>query len=250
MVIQVLLHSLKSRSGGLINMKYLKYLAYQQTNLLLVGLLLVVLFSACSKQNSTYYDFIKTGPVTYTGKADSVKAYAGNGRILLSWLLTSDQTIKTCKVFWNFGADSLTVPVIKTINTDTIRVFIDSLSEGTYDFTVYTYDSLGHHSVGSQAIGNSYGDIFISTIAQKPVRSFTKGTSAVTVVWVGKDARCLGTEWNYTGSDQQAKDYFSPRQDTTFLTSVKVSSPVSYRSLFIPEPNAIDTFYTDYKSLF
>jgi hypothetical protein len=221
-------------------MKYLTFLA----------IFSCVLLTACSKMNATYYDFIKDGPLVYTGKADSVTAHAGNGRVMLSWLLTSDQTIKTCKVFWNFGADSMMVPVTKTAHTDTIRTYINNLNEGTYNFTVYTYDSAGHHSVGSEAIGSSYGAIFMSSLAAKPVRSFTKDATSAKVIWVGKDARCLGTEWSYTNTDQQPYDYFSSRQDTTILTSCDVNSPVTYRTLFVPEPDAIDTFYTDYKLLF
>lgn len=215
----------------------------------LIYLILIISCAACSKQNATYYDFIRGGAITYTGKADSVKAFGGRDRMLLSWLLTSDQNIRYCKVFWNFGGDSLTLPVVKTAWTDTIRTYIDHLPEGTYNFTVYTYDSVGHHSVGSQAIGNAYGEIFMSTLHNKPVRALTKTGNTLTVIWVGKDAKCLGTQWNFTGTDAQAHTYVAPQRDTTIITGVDMKSPVSYRSLFVPEANAIDTFYTDYKTL-
>src|SRR5688572_27282354 len=109
-------------------MKKVKYLGY---SFAFLGLFVL---SSCSKIDGTYADFIKDGTITYTGKADSVKAFAGEGRIMLSWLLTSDQTITACKVFWNFGADSMFVPVTKTIKTDTVKVYIDNLNEGGYNF--------------------------------------------------------------------------------------------------------------------
>lgn len=212
----------------------------------------VVICCACSKENGTYYDFIRNGAAIYTGKADSVKVFGGNGRVMVQWLLTSDQNIRYCKVFWNFGGDSLSVPVVKSEKTDTIRTVIDNLAEGTYNFTVYTYDSAGNHSVPNQAIGNSYGSIFVSTIMNKPFRTAkpnaTKDT--LTVIWVGRDAKCLGTEWMFTGKkDAQLHHYFAPQADTTRIGGIDTDSPASYRSLFVPEPNAIDTFYTDYKSL-
>jgi len=201
--------------------------------------------------NDTYYDFIKDGPVTYTGKADSVKAFAGNGRVMLSWLLTSDQTITGCKVYWNFNADSMVLPFAKTAGTDTVTVYIDSLREGAYNFTVYTYDAAGHRSVGSEAIGNVYGPVFLSTLSNRPVRSVTWDTAASTVhvTWVGQDLKCLGTEWQYTGTDHLPRHFFSPMGDTSVIADCDFGSPVAYRSLFIPEVNAIDTFYTDYKPL-
>jgi hypothetical protein len=201
--------------------------------------------------DSAYSDIVKNGPVIYPGKADSVAVFAGKSRVKLSWLLTSDQTITTCKVFWNFGADSMVVPVTKTAGMDTVSVYINNLSEGSYNFTVYTYDKSGHRSIGSEAIGSAYDSLFLSTLANRPVRSVKKeaALSKITVVWVGIDAKCLGTQWKYMGTNGQPQQFYSPIGDTTFITSCNVNSPVTYRSLFVPEANAIDTFYTVYKSL-
>lgn len=223
----------------------MKFLRYS------IACLSLVILASCSKMKDNYYDFIKNGPIVYTGKADSLKAFAGKRRVMLSWLLTSDQTIAGCKVFWNFGLDSLDVPVVKTAGTDTVKVYIDDLDEGSYNFVIYTYDKAGHRSVGSEVIGNAYDSIFMSTLTNKPVRSVKKeaALSKITVVWVGRDAKCLGTEWDYTGSDQSAQHLFAPLADTTVITSCDVNKPVAYRTLYVPEQNAIDTFYTAYKPL-
>jgi hypothetical protein len=69
----------------------------------------------------------------------------------------------------------------------------------------------------------------------------------LSVKWVGLDAKCLGTEWVYTGTDGKAKNYFSPVDTATVIYSIDATQPISYRSLFIPETHAIDTFYTDFK---
>ena len=215
----------------------------------IIACLIFFAFASCTKMDANYAGFIKNGPIIYPGKADSVKAFAGYGRVMLSWMLTSDQTITGCKVFWNFGADSLVVPVVKTVKTDTIKVYINNLSEGAYNFTVYTYDAAGNRSVGSQSIGNIYGPVFMSTLFNRPVRSVSKVMDSVKITWVGRDARCLGTEWNFTGTNQEPGHYFSPVGDTSLITSCDIKQGVSYRSLFVPEVNAIDTFYTDYKTL-
>ncbi|WP_165806549.1 DUF4998 domain-containing protein [Chitinophaga parva] len=210
-----------------------------------------LLLGACNKMDATYDKFIKDGPVTYTGKADSVQVFGGHNRVLVNWWISSDQTIRSCKVFWNFGQDSLRVPVMKTAGTDTVKAYVNNLAEGTYSFTVYTYDAAGHHSVGTNAIGQAYGDIFQSTLAGKPFRTATKNAAdnSIRVIWVGKDAKCLGTEWHFTGTDQREHDYFAPQADTTFIDGCDLTKPVSYRSLYVPDQHAIDTFYTDYKSL-
>ena len=211
----------------------------------------LLLLAACTKMDNGYSDFIKNGPIVYTGKPDTVVASAGRNRVQLQWVLKNDQTITSCKVFWNLGADSLEIPVARITRPDTLSVIISNLEEGSHSFVVYTYDKEGHRSVGEETIGYVYNDIYASTITNRPARTVTKeaAKTLVTIVWVGIEPGCLGTQWKYTGSDQTAKQFFSPVGDSTFLNNCDVTKPVSYRSLFVPEKNAIDTFYTDYKAL-
>lgn len=226
-------------------MQQLKYKRY--------GIACLVLFAAlsCSKMDSTYERFIKDGPIVYPGRVDSVQAFAGNRRALLTWAIPSDQNITSYKVFWNFGADSLSLPGTKPAGEDSVRVYIDSLHEGTYNFTVYSYDKDGHRSVGTNVTGSAYGPVFLSTISNRPIRTLKKDApaSSIIVAWVGLDSKCLGTKWVYTGNNGLSGSFFSPVGDSTIITSCDVTQPVSYQSLFLPEPTAIDTFYTDFKSL-
>lgn len=211
----------------------------------------MIALASCSKQDRAYSDYIKNGAIVYTGKADSLKAFGGNERVMLNWVLASDQNITGCKIFWNFGADSLVMAVKKSPKPDTIKVSINNLSEGSYNFEVFTFDKEGHTSIGAEAIGNSYGANFQSTLSNRPIRTSKKvtATNSINITWVGKDDKCLGTEWSYTGIDQQPKHYFSAQGDTTLISSCDLAKPVTYRTLFIPEKQAVDTFYTDFKTL-
>src|SRR5215208_5798550 len=93
-----------------------------------------VIFFACGKMDDTYKDFIKNGEIIYTGRVDSVQAYAGKNRIGLSMLLVSDPKITKVKVFWNNGRDSAVQNVVRTIGVDTVRFLLTNLTEGTYSF--------------------------------------------------------------------------------------------------------------------
>lgn len=226
-------------------MQQLKYI-----KLWIACLALCATFS-CGKEHFNYEHFIRNGPIVYPGRADSVVALAGKERMLLSWAVPSDLNITGYKVFWNFNADSLSVPERKPAGGDSVSVYINNLPEGSHSFTVYAYDKEGHRSVGTEAIGNVYGSIFSSTIFNRPFSSLKRDTSssALLVAWVGLDPKCIGTEWLYTGTDGLTTSFFSPIGDSTIITSCDVAQSISYRSFFLPEPNAIDTFYTAFKSL-
>lgn len=211
----------------------------------------LLLMAACEKDYYQYEKYIANGPIVYPGRPDTVQALAGKERIQLKWKVPSDLNITGYKVFWNFGVDSLSVPGRTNGSTDSVTIYINNLSQGAYSFTVYAYDKPGHRSVGTQAIGNVYGSIFTSTIFNRPYSTLKKetATSKLSVAWVGLDAKCVGTEWNYTKTDGQTATLFSPLGDSTNITGINVTKPISYRSLFLPENKAIDTFYTEYKSL-
>lgn len=222
----------------------------KQTKYWIAGVALL-LMAACDKDYYQYEKYIKDGPIVYPGRPDSVQVLAGKERILLKWAVPSDLNITGYKVFWNFGIDSLSVPGRTNGSNDSVILYINNLTQGAYSFTVYAYDKPGHRSVGSQAIGNVYGPIFSSTIFNRPYSAAKKetATSRLLVAWVGLDAKCIGTEWNYTNTDGQPAALFSPLGDSTIITGVDIASPISYRSLFLPENKAIDTFYTTFKSL-
>lgn len=213
----------------------------------------LALFTAmsCKKMDATYAGFLKNGPIVYPGKVDTMLIGAGNGRAQLKWAIPFDGNIISYKVFWNFGADSLALQGNKPTGPDSVKILINNLAEGTYNFTVYTYDKNGNKSVGSSTIGKVYGTIFTSTIYNRPIRTAIKDAKnfTLTVTWVGLDINCLGTEWTYTKTDGTSGSLFSPLGATTLITGCNVSQPITYRSVFLPEPAAIDKFYTDYSAL-
>lgn len=223
-------------------MKYFKYW---------VCLPLLWAIVSCSKMDDIYYDYVKNGPVVYPGKPDTVMAYAGRKRIRLRWVLKNDRNVTSCKVFWNLGFDSLTIPVTRTNRLDTISVVVNNLIEGAHTFTVYTYDDKGNKSVGTERIGYAFDSIYQSTLTNRAARQVTRdvANSRINIVWVGNETGCIGTEWQYTAKDQTASRYFSPVDTLSVINSCDVGKPVSYRTLFIPEANAVDTFYTEYKNL-
>ncbi len=226
------------------------------------GFLLCLLLAACGKQDDSYREFLKDGVIIYTARVDSLKAFAGDSRIALSWLLVSDPKITHCRVFWNNGADSVNVPVQRTSGVDTCRIIIPNLNENVYAFHVYTYDAKGHSSVKEEIIGTAYGSVYLSTLSNRPVRKATYKSSGkkAEIVWFGINPEAVAVDIEYTNlADQVVKqrevalkhptDPNRPAafKDTTFLEGYKQGTAIRYRTAFKPEATAIDTFYTPYE---
>lgn len=212
-------------------------------------LLLVTVISvmACSKMDQEYKEFTKGGEIVYTGKVDSLNIYPGRNRFKLAWALVSDQRISKCRVFWNEGEDSVTVPVTRTAGVDYIDVTINNLLERTYTFEVYTYDDSGHRSVPVDTLGNVYGDSYQATLFNRPVKrvSFKKDSSSV--VWSGANSTNVRVELSYLDTLDIERNYYVPKADTLIkLPAFKKGNTFRYRTVYLPHPNSLDTFYSAY----
>lgn len=220
-----------------------------------IGVLCCAILFACSKMDDTYDDFIKDGEIIYTAKVDSVKAYPGNNRMGLSMLLISDPRISKVKVLWEAGGqpDSTEATVHRTAGVDTVRFSFSKLPEGTYTFYIYSYDNAGHRSVRTDVIGTVYGEKYIAQLVNRAIKSgtYTSANKTATVKWFGVGTDVIGEEIIYTDSlgvvRKQFEKHDNPADSVTVLPVYKKGNSFQFRTLYKPDPNAIDTFYSNYE---
>ncbi|GAA4311800.1 DUF4998 domain-containing protein [Compostibacter hankyongensis] len=217
---------------------------------LLIIALVCVAFAGCSKMDDSYRGFVKDGEITYPGKADSVKVFPGKNRIKLSWLLFSDPSIRKCIVFWNNRQDSLEIPVQGSSGTDTVNVIVDKLEEGSYSFEIYSYDGKGRASVKTETEGRVYGEAYIASLPDRLVKSALLENGASRVEWGDSVETSLGTELRYHDDAGVLQTLFVPYGEAvTTWVGYPQGDTLQYRTLFLPVPAALDTFYTPYRSL-
>lgn len=204
---------------------------------------------ACSKMEDSYNDFTKGGEIVYTGRADSLRVSPGKNRIGLSWLLLSDPSIVQCKVFWNDGADSMTIPVQRTGGVDTVRVVLNNMDEKTYTFDIYTYDAIGHSSVKVDTIGMVYGDNYASSLFNRPLKTVTFSADSARLEWSGASIQCIGSQISYTDTSGDQRTVWAASTDKqTKLPAFIKGNTFEYRTLYLPVKTAIDTFHTAFES--
>lgn len=215
---------------------------------------LLVMIS-CSKFNDTYHGFWKDGQRVYPASPDSLSAFSGRDRIKLQWLSIGDPTVTKAVIYWNNGTDSLVVPIntVQPDGNDTITVFINSLAEGAYSFDIYTYDKSNNKSVVSNVIGKVYGDSYGNSLLTRLIENNALLEDTLHIQWGDPaDGTSIGTEIVYTNKNgTQTHRYAGPDSDTTLLVDFDPtkSKYFKYRTMFLPDSTAIDTFYTQYDSI-
>lgn len=202
--------------------------------------------SSCTKMDA-YKDFGAGKEVLYTGRPDSVIAFSGNSRIKISWLRASDPKVVKTRIFWNNRKDSIEVPIptatAKRLNT------IVNLPEGNYNFELYNYDASGNRSVVSRCSGSSYGDVFQRSLFSRTLENFYAKQfnlpNNAALSWASSDAKSVGVEVVYKNTAGENKRVTSSAKSfVTYLPDYDMSSPVTYRTMFLPDSSAIDTFFT------
>ncbi|MFF5380638.1 DUF4998 domain-containing protein [Pedobacter suwonensis] len=196
----------------------------------------------------------KNGPIIYPGKIDSLKAFAGKNRVMLTGLFTSDPKITKYTVYWNSRQDSIVVPVKRTKNVDTVKTIISNLPEGIASFEVRTSDTEGHISIPVNIAANVYGALYQSSLLNRGISDAAiQPDGSALIIWadVNKDAGVKFMHIRYADNNDKTHDTLvvsSPTAMVTRLPNFKIGKSLSYRTAFLPEATAIDQFYTDYQS--
>jgi len=208
---------------------------------------------SCKKADD-FKKYVEGGEIIYTAKADSARVYAGKKRVQLYWLLLSDPTITRSKIFWKNHTDSLEIAVQRTTLIDTMRVIINNLAEGNYDFEIYNYDKDGNSSIKVAVSGTVYGDIYAAALLNRGVADAELMNDAAEITWNDADSTTgvVGMQLKYTDVNNSAHDTVVKavyKDQVTSLPNLMPGSLVQYRTLYKPASMAIDTFTASYANL-
>jgi len=205
-------------------------------------------FISCKKMDSTYKKFIVPGGKIYTEKVTSPMVRPGRNRIEISWLRGADPNVTKARIFWNDYTDSIeiNIPAID----DTISTTINNLPEKSYSFIIKTYDSKGNSSVPVEIIGFVYGDEYQNGLLTRPVNSNALDTNnTLSIEWGNADISggAFATEVNYTDTLGNTRtQIFKTSEGISTISDYASGTHYQYRTDFLPDSMAIDTFYTSY----
>ena len=185
------------------------------------------------------------------GKISGLSSFAGRDRIKLIWKQppSSEGQVAKYRVFWNNNADSLEVAAPAT---GMVTAVINDLAESSYTFSVYSYDNKGDRSEKTSVNGHAYGSVYEATLANREIKDtvFNTITKAAVITWNTSDTTAVASEIQFNDSMEVLHIVVAlTTTESTTLNGYKSGSVFAYRTLFLPESEAIDTFFTAYDSI-
>jgi hypothetical protein len=231
-------------------MKFLKYKLYV---VILLGLILSVF--SCTNADE-YLKFTEGGPISYTGKIDSLKFFPGRNRVKIQGLIISDPKVSELRVYWNNKKDSAVVAINRTSGVDVVSSIIENLPENIYNFEVKTFDAKGNSSISQSISSQTYGERYQASLTdRKIVSSSLSSTQSLTIDFATMDLTtgAYATEVVYTDNLNVDHTVTVPvTQNQLVVPNYKIGSRFKQRSLFLPVLNSkftsIDIFYTSFVS--
>lgn len=215
---------------------------------------LAVLFS-CEDINHLHEPYLDWGEQIYLGKPDSIHTFSGKNRILADvWF--SEVKAKNLVVKYNGDIDSICIPLVRTeenaLRSDPVRIEIPNVREGiATTFKFINYDAnMKYKSLTVEALGSAYGDDYQESIQNRILNGTSYENGVLTIDWLSTGSTQIQyTEIVYTTTEGEQATYKLMPTDTTCSFGVQAGSTVRYRSVFLPDENSVDLFYTDYKEL-
>lgn len=224
---------------------------YNTINWPWLSFMLLLLASSCAKWDD-FKEYIKEGEITYVGRLDSVKVFPGKERVKISALLKPDPKIKQVQVFWNDRRDSTSFEVD---GTDSNGIFeeVIPMTEGIVSLLFYTFDDAGNRSVAVPVVGRAYGSRYENGLTNRLIENAMVEEGVARIDWAEMDLGTgpFATEVKYLTSDNKEKTVRIPlgSEETEIRDLAPGEKTVAYRTLFLPQPTSIDTFYTEFTTV-
>ncbi|GHT52971.1 hypothetical protein AGMMS49982_14640 [Bacteroidia bacterium] len=209
----------------------------------------MILLAGCAEMNDKHDEFLARGETVYIGKVDSVIACPGNDSLLLKYYI-SDPRAKTLTVYWGFkNAFSKTFSIPPHQATEPLEASFgaaDSITEENYTFQLISSDLSGNKSMVFETSASVYGSIYQESLLNRRVLGADFGVAPGDITVNLAPALTndeAGMEFYYTDrSNNPVTEYFPHPETSLSLADVDISKVVQYKTVYRPEPTAIDSF--------
>lgn len=216
---------------------------------LVVWAVLLWALSSCKKIDHTYQEYVGGGEIVYASKADSVMTYPGNNRLLLTWWKGTDPKVSLARIYSN-GKLVIEQAIVSGAVGQRQEILLEDMPEGTYSLDVITVDKDGNTSVKVTVPGTTYGERYEATLQTRRIEEAVYRDGKLYINWYAPTPDAVATEIIYTDIHGASIVVNTPYDaGHTVLDNYEPRSPLKYRTLFMPDSNAIDTFYSEYTDI-
>lgn len=207
---------------------------------------IIFALSSCEGEINPVKDFTDGEELRYPGKPTEAIYRAGNNRLEIQFTLNPDPNITKALVYWNMKEESITIDIDRSqLTDDKVLYIIDHLPENVYSFEIYTEDKFGNRSVPEYMTGRTYGSRYHGFLTHRLITGY-EAANLDGDIHIHLGDSVLGSQetiLSYTNlANQEVEMTIANTVNTVTLENANFAKPIKYKTLHLPEPNAIDVF--------
>jgi hypothetical protein len=195
--------------------------------------------------NDLHESYMAGGELIYAARVDSVGLRPGRNRALLDIKINS-QRIETVRIYWNDYLDSTDIAINNRIGMFTKT--LENLDEREYIFNAVSFDKFGNRSLPVELTGTVYGDKFQNGLVNRGTQNIYGDENGLNILWSSAPNYALYSELEYKDTQGQFRTVQIPLTDASSVIP-DWASDFKCRTLFVPSSIAIDTFYSEWRTV-
>lgn len=208
--------------------------------------LFCLLFAACESHLDIHKEYHDGVDKVYLQQVDSCVALSGNNRVILKlWYKNISQFDKSI-VYYNNGSDSIVIDLnTKAVKGDSIIKEL-ALNEGNYNLEIVNINQFNQRSLPTRLFTSSYGENYQKSLDNRILKN--AGYQSFQIV-DGFEINFSIKPNNYAFLEIKYDDKTARLYDenTIDISNYRPKGDVfTYRTAFLPEETAIDTFYSEW----
>jgi hypothetical protein len=216
----------------------------KKINFIFIGLITV--FCSCSDMFEKHQDFIKDGEIVYLSMIDSAGFNSGDERGQLKLFYRSKSSLDRTIIYWNQRKDSLVLDISQIDpKVNTLSVLVDNLEEGSYEFEVINKNSFEDKSLPYDVFGNVYGTEYQSGLTRRVIKGSKHLEGETCIDWYTGSEKLIFTELLFLDKQSNKETIIKVGTENQTIIESEIET-FKYRSAYIPEVAAVDTFYSDW----
>ncbi|MDN5211354.1 DUF4998 domain-containing protein [Fulvivirgaceae bacterium BMA12] len=228
-------------------MKYYKF--YLQLYIMILGIATII---SCDDSEDTFKQFLDAENASPIGAPKGVTSQAGTERVVFKLAITSDPRIRKGTVLWgeSDGNKTFEFDVNRDVSgLDTLTISLNEVEEGIKRFVFTLFDDNGNASGQLSHTRTIYGSEYESGLLARRINSVSAFPSAnpavdsAVIEWSTPLPEVLETTFTYTDQNDVEQTIVINLDETrTILLGYNRSIPYRYKTRYLPESDALDTY--------
>ncbi|MGL5636312.1 MAG: DUF4998 domain-containing protein [Bacteroidales bacterium] len=208
--------------------------------------LMCAFFASCESHLEVHQEYHDGVDKVYLQQVDSCVAMAGNNRIILKLWYKDISHFEKSIIYYNYGNDSIVIDLASKASVRDSLMQELSLAEGNYNLEIVNVNRFNQRSLPTRLFASSYGENYLKSLDNRILKNAGYNSFSIADGFQ-INYSILPNNYAFLEMKYDDKEVRLYGENTIEIKDCRPEGDTfTYRTAFLPEENAIDTFYSEW----